>query len=267
MFKIYRLAFLLIPLLLCNEQIFGQKESPIDSSNVKKQGIFSFLKPKNELKNSLLINVTNPLLISSDFFTVTYERILPKNQSFTVSLGSFSIPRFLNANTDSLGIKTNKSDKGFHFSGDYRFYLGKLNKYNAPRGVYIGPYYAYNHLNRGTTWILNGNSFQGDINADLILNIHTLGFQLGYQFVFWDRLALDLILLGPGYGNYKINTNLNTTLTPEQESEFFRKLNEYIQNEIPGFEWVIKPGEFEKKGRFDTWTLGYRYTIKVGFRF
>ncbi|GEM_PF-405514 len=224
-------------------------------------------RPKKNLKNTLLINATNPLLISSQFFTVTYERVFPNNQSFTVSLGSFSIPRFISVNTDSLGIKSNKSDKGFHFSGDYRFYLKKLNSFDAPRGVYIGPYYAYNHLQRGTTWFLDGETFNGDIDADLRLNIHTYGFQLGYQFVFWNRLAVDLILFGPGFGNYSIKAGLQTTLTPEQENEFFRRLNEFLQENIPGFEQVIKPGEFNRKGSFDTWTVGYRYAIKVGFRF
>jgi hypothetical protein len=222
---------------------------------------------KKELKNTLLINVTNPLLISSDFFTVTYERILPNNQSFTVSAGGFSIPRFVGDIGDSLALRSNENDKGFHLSLDYRFYLKKLNKYNAPRGVYIGPYYAYNHLTRGTTWGMEGNTFKGEVNSDIRLNIHTLGFELGYQFVFWNRLAVDLILFGPGFGSYNLKTALNTTLTPSQELEFFEKFNEYLQEKIPGFEWVVKPGEFQKKGSFDTWTVGYRYSVKVGFRF
>jgi hypothetical protein len=258
--------FLILFLFFLITQVSGQEEQLKDSTVYSVGENSGIKKHARDLKNSLLVNVTNPL-ISPSFFTLTYERILPKNQSFTVSIGSFSIPRFLSLNTDSLGIKTNKSDKGFHFSGDYRFYLDKLNRYDAPRGIYIGPYYAYNQLQRGTIWNYEGEHFNGEVNSDLRFNIHTIGFQLGYQFVFWNRLAVDLILLGPGYGSYTAKVNLNTTLSPEQEMEFFQKLNEYLQDNIPGFEWVIKPGEFNRKGSFNTWTLGYRYTIKVGFRF
>ena len=109
--------------------------------------------------------------------------------------------------------------------------------------------------------------FQGDVNTDLIFNIHTIGFQLGYQFVFWNRLALDFILLGPGFGSYSVKAKLNTTLSPQQEQEFFEKLNEYLQDRIPGFEYVINPGEFKQKGSYDTRTVGFRYAIKLGFRF
>jgi len=266
--KSHRIIIIIVALFfICNFKVYSQDEEVDIVPDTLEEDTLQIKTQKKELKNTVLINVTNPILISSNFFTVTYERILPNSQSFSISTGSFSIPRFLNSNVDSLGIKTSKSDKGFHISGDYRFYLKKLNKYGAPRGVYIGPYYAYNHLSRGTTWNMDGATFQGNVNSDIKINIHTLGFELGYQFVFWNRLAVDLILLGPGYGNYNIKAILNTSLTPDQESEFFKKLNDYLQEKIPGFEQVIDPGEFNRKGTFDTWTLGYRYTIRVGLRF
>lgn len=222
---------------------------------------------KKERKNTIMVNVTNPSLISSKFMTVGYERILPNNQSFTVSVGSFSIPKFTEDLADSLGLNTDYKDKGFHFSADYRFYLQKQNKYPAPHGLYIGPYYAYNHLTRESQWFLDGTNFNGEVQTEIKLNIHTLGFELGYQFVFWDRMTVDMILFGPGFGSYNLNTVLGTTLSPDAESEFFEKLNEYLENHLPGYDWIIDAGEFKRKGSYNTWELGYRYSIRVGFRF
>ncbi len=222
---------------------------------------------KKERKNTIMVNVTNPSLISSRFMTIGYERVLPHNQSFTVSVGSFSIPKFTGDLADSLGLNTDYKDKGFHFSTDYRFYLKKENKYAAPRGIYIGPYYAYNHLTRESAWYLDGTNFNGEVLNDLKLNIHTLGFELGYQFVFWDRMTVDMILFGPGFGSYSLKTELKTTLSPDQESEFFDKLNGFLEDNFPGYDRVVDAGEFKRKGSFNTWDVGYRYSVRVGYRF
>ncbi len=261
----YITGIFIVSFFVVTFKVIGQETQTSDS--VRSLGM-PVAKPELKVrKNTILVNVTNPSLISTRFFTVTYERILPNNQSFSVGVGSFSLPRFLSDVADSLGINTDYSDKGFHFSCDYRFYLKKENKYSAPRGIYIGPYYAYNHLTRGVNWQMDGQTFNGDVLTDLKLNIHTIGFELGYQFVFWDKLAVDMILIGPGFGSYGLNTVLNTTLSPDQESEFFERLNNYLENHIPGYEWVIKPGEFKKNGSYNTWDLGYRYSIRIGYRF
>lgn len=225
------------------------------------------LKAEKLRKNTIMVNVTNPSIISSKFFTIGYERILPNNQSFTVSAGSFSIPKFTEDLTDSLDLNTDYKDKGFHFSADYRFYLKKQNKFAPPYGLYIGPYYAFNNLKREVEWYLDGTTFDGSVLTDLKLNIHTLGFEMGYQFVFWDRMTVDMIFLGPGFGTYKLDTDLKTTLSSDQESEFFDKLNEYLEEHIPGYDRIIDSGEFVKNGSFKTWDAGYRYSVRVGFRF
>lgn len=111
---------------------------------------------KKVRKNTILINITNPLLISKRFQIIGYERVLPHNQSVTLNLGTFSIPKFGGSRAESLGLNTDYKDKGFHFSTDYRFYLTKENKHAAPRGVYLAPYYTYNHLNRENSWNIEG---------------------------------------------------------------------------------------------------------------
>jgi len=246
----------------------GQEKQPADTlANALGRAVAAPVPEKKVRKNTILINATNPVLVSDRFVTMAYERVLPNNQTFSIAVGSFSIPKFVNGIGDSLGVESDVKERGLHISADYRFYLKKENLHGAPRGVYIGPYYAYNHMNRDVTWFLDGKNFNGDVNSELKLSIHTLGFELGYQFIFWDRLAVDMILFGPGFGSYKLNNGLITTLTPDQESEFFEKLNQYLEENVPGYDYVIEPGEFVKNGSFKTWELGYRYTIRVGFRF
>ncbi len=136
-----------------------------------------------------------------------------------------ALPKFgKGSSSDSVSLQKNSNDKGLHLSAEYRFYLAGENKYEAPRGVYIGPYYSYNHFSRSNEWLLNTSTFSGDVNTDLGLTINTVGVEFGYQFVFWKKLSLDLILFGPGLAHYQVKTALNTNLSPGEEALFFEKL-------------------------------------------
>jgi hypothetical protein len=224
------------------------------------------LKPKKELKNTVWFNIFNPI-IDAKYLVLGYERVLKNNQTFTFNIGRFSLPKFSVVDLDKLDLTNEYKDWGINTSVDYRFYLGKLNKYNAPRGVYLAPFYSFNHFERENKWILNSNTFDGEVVTDFTLNIHTLGGQLGYQFIFWRRLAVDLVLIGPGIGYYGMKVKLDTTLQPDDESLFFQTLNDALKEKFPGYDLVIEPGEFQKKGSASVTTLGFRYMIHVGFRF
>lgn len=229
---------------------------------------FSVFGQSDGRKNTVYVNLTNPLIFGDKAFIVGYERTIGKHQSFTFNIGRMSLPAFgSGSNSDSLKLQKNSNDKGFHISADYRFYLAKENKYEAPRGVYIGPFYSFNSFSRSNQWVLNSEDFDGNVNSDLSLSFHTIGAELGYQFIFWKRVALDFVLLGPGLGMYKIKADLNTTLSPDEESLFFEKLNGYLGDKIPGYNLVIKEGEFQKNGSVNTTTAGFRYMINIGFRF
>lgn len=219
------------------------------------------------LKNTIRFNITNPLLFGDEYNVIGYERLITRHQTFAMNIGRFGLPGFRNVQTDSLSLNRHYSDKGFALALEYRFYLRKENKYQAPRGVYIGPYYAFNFFDRKNTWSLNTNSLNGDITTDLRLNLNLIGFQMGYQFVIKKRLALDLILVGPGIWSYSIKTKISTTLSPEDELLVFGKINEILSAKLPGHEILIKPGDFNTTGRLKASFPGYRYIIHIGFRF
>jgi hypothetical protein len=73
--------------------------------------------------------------------------------------------------------------------------------------------------------------------------------------------------MGPGFGFYSVKAELGTNLSQEDESELFQKLNEILADRIPGYERVIEAGEFRKKGVYNTEGIGFRYLVRVGYRF
>lgn len=247
-----------------NSEVFSQEKT--DSLTVLNSYNQDFPIPdKLNRKNTLSINITNPMLLSIQFQAVSLERVLKNNQTFSIAIGKFSLPKFGEDLADSLGMNTDYKDKGFHISGDYRFYLKKENKYAAPRGVYVGPFYSYNYLDRQNSWYVDG--VVDEVTTNLVFNIHTLGVELGYQFVFWDRMSVDMIMMGPGVGFYDLKTELGTNMDPAKEQEFFEKLNDLLTDKIPGYDNVIEPGDFKKTGTFSTVDIGFRYVVRIGYRF
>ena len=228
--------------------------------------------PDREFKNTIRFNVTNPLIFGGKSLIFGYERILKNNKSFSINIGQAALPNFEKGFSDEFREKTVLSEGGFHISGDYRFYLSKINKFSAPRGVYIGPYYSYNRFSKGHDWEYTeeGTTTPKLINSDLSLKIQQIGFELGYQFVFWKRFSVDLILLGPGIAGYKVKAEVGGNITDEERQLFFEKLNQALKDKFPGYSGAIgedADGEFEQTGYRSTTSLGYRYMINLGYRF
>jgi hypothetical protein len=261
-------CFLYVIGFLCMGQTSGQVDT-LKSAGKKNHSTADSI--KKDFKNTIRYNITNPVLFGEGAIIFGYERTLNNRQSISINIGRAVLPglSILNIDTITPDITLNKSstEKGFNGSVDYRFYLTKLNAYDAPRGVYIGPFYSFNFFERENTWTLNTESFQGDVVTDFKINMHTIGFELGYQFVFWKRLALDLILIGPGVARYAIKTDLSTTLEPDDEAELFQKINDALADKIPGYSFVIDDQEYKRTGRVNTTSLGFRYMIHLGFRF
>lgn len=223
---------------------------------------------KKNMKNTVRINLTNPMIFGKDCFMLGYERTIGKHQSFSLSLGKFSFGKSYRLDIDSIkDVTDDHSSSGFHISGDYRFYLSKENKYDAPHGVYIGPYATYNSCSRNYKLTANTVAYKGDLYTKTRFGAATMGFQLGYQFIFWNRVTLDMILFGPGLGIYKYKAELDTNLDPDQEEELFRKINDAIKENIPGYSRVVDSGTFEKTGSYNTTGMGFRYVVMLGFRF
>ena len=240
--------------------VLGSLQQTLTAQETKKEGKI--------LKNTFRFNLTNPILFKGSII-FGYERVLNSRHSFSVNIGTTNFPSTGIHNTDSVQLSKSGDKTGVNFSADYRFYLAKENKFAAPRGVFIGPYYSYNQFNRDNTWMVqstNGGS-PTQVDSELKLSVHTIGFEMGYQFVFWDRLAVDMVLLGPGIGNYNLKASLGQSLSQADKEKLFDALNRALAEKFPGYSVVIDEGEFQTKGTSNTTDLGYRYMVHIGFRF
>lgn len=220
-------------------------------------------------KNTVKFNMSNHMIYGDGAIVFGYERVLKNNQSFSVHIGTAAYPMLTYNGSDSTLLlhESDYKDKGFHISGDYRFYLKKENKYKAPRGIYIGPYYSYSYFKRTNHWSMNSDSYQGEFQSDITFNLNIVGAQLGYQFVFWKRLSLDMLIMSPGVGVYGLKTKINTTLTEEDEAVFYNALNTSLSQHIPGYSRVINAEDFKESGSVTSVDFGFRYMLLVGFRF
>jgi hypothetical protein len=225
------------------------------------------VKVYKNLKNTIRINLTNPMIFGDKFNVLGYERVINDYQTASIGIGRFSFPKFSLIDRDSLRLDRNVTDKGFNLSFDYRFYLQKENRHKAPRGVYIGPFYAYNYFSRENHWELNTASLSTNVDTKTIMNMNAIGFQLGYQFIFWNRVTLDMILVGPAYWFFNVKTEVSTSLSAEDEKLLFETLNDALHDKFPDSKLVIDDGSFSKKGSFRTKTFGYRYMFNLGIRF
>jgi hypothetical protein len=221
-------------------------------------------KDQKNFKNTVRINITNPLIFGKSYI-LGYERTIGHKQSFSINIGTFSLPELGSLDLSGYTLEQSKDVGGFNISADYRFYQSKVNRYDAPRGVYIGPYAAFNKTHRNMT--LTSPDVEGQFDAGYEFKVGTLGFQLGYQFVFWNRVSLDMILMGPGISAYSWKTSISTTLDPAKEEELFQKINDALAARIPGWDKVIEPGEMHKNDTFNTTSAGFRYMVMLGFRF
>jgi hypothetical protein len=219
-------------------------------------------------KNIVRLSLTQPLLFGTRNVVVGYERIVKPYQSFSINAGVTSLPKLVSVDLDSFGITSDSYAYGFNVSADYRFYLQKENKFAAPRGIYIGPYAYYYEVNRENDWDFNtAGGVIKDVASSQKLSIYGAGFQLGYQFVFWKRLALDLVLVGPGLSRYSFEAKVDGDLSLDEKTELAEALRALIEEKYPGIDFVWGDKEVNANGRVNTTSFGYRYLIHVGFLF
>ena len=219
-------------------------------------------------KNIIRYNLSGALIFGADKYIVLgYERVLSPRKSVSVNFGRAAMPKLTSIVTDSFQTQKEGERTGYNMSIDYRFFLAKENKFDAPHGLYIGPYYSYNHFTRDNQWLFNKSTGSSFINTHTTLNINTIGFQFGYQFILWKRLALDFCLVGPGFGIYNYKASFDGNVTAENKEQLFEGLKQLLTQKFPGMNFVFADKEINANGTMNTNTLGYRYIFHVGYAF
>jgi hypothetical protein len=223
--------------------------------------------PSKDFKNTVKFNVSNMLLYDNSY-QFSYERIIKENQSLNVFVGYQEFPL---VTIDLSDVKFDKKNNrtGFSVGADYRFYLGSLNKYSAPRGVYLAPFVSFFQFNtdRDLTYTNPNTSAVSNANLSSKFNLTNFGGELGYQFILWDRFVVDCVLFGPSLTRYKFNTKLDGDVSGLDKNEVYQKVIEAIKNKFPGIDGITGDEGIEKKGVQSVTAVGFRYNISIGYRF
>ncbi len=218
-------------------------------------------------KNNLKVNASAPLLWGYQNIVVEYERVIQANRSFSVSLGYRSFPKLLGVGKadSAMLVRDHKNLGGLSATIDYRFYPAKENRYAAPRGVYISPYINY----FGNNIRNNVSTFYSEaVDLTITTHLHTLnaGVSLGYQFVFNERITLDLSLIGPSVTYY----NVQFQVSGEGDSGKTRIVQDFIsvlEENYPIIDVATQTITFSNSERISKVFFGYRYLFKVGYLF
>ena len=220
-------------------------------------------------KNVIRWNLTPFLLWDKRNINISYERVLSPYRSFSVNAGYFVLPSIVSGLFgDTLNIDRTGKKWGFSVSGDYRFYFKKRNTRMAPDGLYWGVYGSYHHYQFENTITVSGSDLvDGSVTLAANINIFAAGVELGYQFIVKERLAIDLIFMGPSLSMYTKKFNLGGGLDVDEESEYLQAVYDILKTTIPGFEQLVQDKELSTKGINLSMGFGLRYMIQIGYRF
>ena len=221
---------------------------------------------RSDFKNSLKINLTSPLIYRNALL-FGYERVMKNNQSLNISGGYVEFPLSISF-PESIRPNSNGSKNGYNVCFDWRFYLANENKYAPPHGIYLAPFFSVHHFgnDRDLTYTDTTGTSQ-NVKLNSRINFVTIGGQLGYQFVIKRRFVIDAVLFGPGITNYYFKAKLNGTISPIEKGELATKIIEALKDKLPMLKDLTSGQEVNGSGVETFWSLGFRYSISIGYRF
>lgn len=242
-----------------------------DSTKPAKKDWLNFLIKEEYGKNVIKYNMMPTFIFAEPRnAAITYERVLWDGQSVSAGGGYLTFPYFMWRMGNVTDVTVTKNS-GFIGLIDYRFYLRKLNSRPSPNGIYIGPYYSTYRYSGSADFVYNGYengrpiNYQAKMSTNFAFN--NFGVQLGYQFIFFKRLALDLILCGPAYSFYDIEVDLESNLTPDQRSAVYQRYKESFLAQTPLFKTLMEKANFERTGTSSGYMANFRYTFQIGWHF
>jgi hypothetical protein len=223
------------------------------------------LKPYH--KNIIKFNPTPMLLWSWKNVTFSYERILNPKQSISISIGYLEFPSLFKDTILNLVKITSREKYGINIALEYRFYLMKRNARPIPDGIYLAPfasYYGY-HFKNSFDLLHTSLDSAGQIKGNFY--IFNLGVELGYQFVFWKRFTLDLVLIGPAISYYGGNLNISGNINLEELKTLHEDLYNQLTQKYPMIGDFVLNKSFKQDGKLDLFSIGFRYLLQIGFHF
>jgi hypothetical protein len=216
--------------------------------------------------NVIRINPTPALLFGNiRNITIGYERLVKPDQSFLIQVGYLEINPLFGDSVGGLMDIKRTTNTGLNLAFDYRFFLLRRNQYPAPDGLYLGPYISYYGFKfKDEFRYFKDDTISTSGNYASSYNLVNFGFMLGYQFIFWKRLSVDLLIFGPSLTYCESKWEVTDDIPPEDEKELIAKIREKFNEKYPLLVPFIKPNDGTQSV---TVRMFFRYSISVGFHF
>lgn len=218
-------------------------------------------------RNVIKLNPT-PMLLWGEIrnFTLSYERLIRNNQSVAIQLGYLVIPRFFDTLVSLVKVEDFKR-RGVNIAVDYRYYPQFRNRRPAPDGLYIGGYLSYYGFRFNNNIDIMATSEVNDGNMRGSLNMVNLGFELGYQFIFWKRFSVDLLMFGPSLSIYSRRLELTGDLTEADFEKIDEELAKKLMDRFPVLGYLFGGETATFSGSNVKIGTGFRYSIQIGYHF
>jgi len=193
--------------------------------------------------------------------------MIKKDQSLVLQVGYLLFPRLIEDTLAHLVTLTDRSKYGINLALDYRYYPFSRNRRPAPDGLYIGGYLSYYGFQFKNNFDILYTTVdqQGDITGKL--NMINLGMELGYQFIFWKRFSVDLLLFGPSLSYLAGSLNVHGNLDEEEIKNLNQEAVQKLLSRFPQLKTLFSDDGLIFTGNRTRFTTFFRYSIQLGFHF
>ncbi len=219
-------------------------------------------------RNVIKFNPT-PMLLWGDVknLTFSYERVIGRSQSVSLMAGYLVYPKLIGDSLAGLIALTDRQKRGINLAAEYRFYPLRRNRRPTPDGLYLGPYVSYYGNRFENKFDILHTSVDQSGSYTVNINIINVGFELGYQFIFWKRLSVDLLMFGPSISYYTANLRVDGNLDPDQISEVNQEFVQKLLDRFPALGYILSGEKVSKSGFRSSMGFGLRYAVQIGFHF
>lgn len=257
------LMWIIFLLLYCPEIRAQEKNDSVDNKQGKDKPVP--LTPYHW--NVIKFNPTPMLLWDMSNITLSYERLIKKDQSLALQAGYLAFPNIIDDTVINLVAVYDRSRSGVNLAFDYRYYPFARNRRPAPDGLYIGGYISYYSLKATNKFDVLYTTIdqQGAIDANL--RVGNLGFELGYQFIFWKRFSLDLLLFGPSYSIISAGIDIKGELNEDQVDNIDQELIDKLLSRFPSLATVFSNDGNHYDGKKTQFGALFRYSVQIGVHF
>ncbi len=225
-------------------------------------------KAKIKYPNIVKLSISSWLLYPNSFH-MGYERILNPNHSIYIFGGYNQFPIKLDLNLSNTNLTDSRNKNGYTIGAEFRFYLPKENKYEAPHGIYLAPFISYYNFSSSNTLTHTDSSGSQSAILGMGIDLFNIGFELGYQFVIAKRFIIDAEMFGPSFTYYTFKANINGELDGQTQNETLQAVLDALKAKFPLLSDLSSSRSVYSSGsasqKFPA--VGFRYAVSIGFMF